>query len=179
MSSLKKWTSASSQDLNSLRLTEPYDYDELQSSFHNPADRAWFFIRYISEYGSTCIPEKMLTSMGMHPIGCGTYAGEFGDDPRSYFSVYGTYAVKPEKYVSIGTVSVTKANFTVRSRLLSAKIHMDYDLTDPEHRNAHLHLSNSADTIDLNTDSTKALSYIEPALSPQFRVLAASRLWLQ
>lgn len=169
---------ANRQGFNSLALAEQSDYDELQGSIQNYADSAWFFIKYINEFGSTCIPEKVLISMGMHPIGSGTYAGGFEDYPGSSFSVYGTYTVKPEKYLFAGTVSVTKANFTLYSPLLSAKIHMDYDLTDPEHTSAHLHPNNSDDAIDLDTDSARALSYIEPALSPQFRKLAASRSWL-
>ncbi|MCD4707351.1 MAG: hypothetical protein K8S62_06410 [Candidatus Sabulitectum sp.] len=177
MWSQKKWTSTTGQIVNSLSLVESSDFEELQNSLHNSADRAWFYIRYISEFGSTCIPEQVLTSMGMHPIGNGTYAGEFENEPRSSITVYGNFTVKPEKNVSVGTVAVTKANFTIQSSLLPAKIHMDFDCTDPEHCIAHLHPNNSDDAIDLNTNSAMALSCIEPALSPQFRELAASRLW--
>ena len=145
------------------------DFDTLQNSIQNPADIAWFLTKYINSFGSQYLPEQVLTSIGLHPNGCGTYMGSFGTGLSSEFAVYGSFSKMPEKYSLVGTVAVTKASFSVYSPAWSKKIHMDYNFQDPSHSEAHMHWGTSGDKYDLNTQAEEALIYIGKGLSPEFK----------
>jgi len=143
---------------------KPVSYTDLIKSYENPVDRAWYFTAYQHFNGSLCIPEPIILGISAVPKGNGTYCWKEGS---SEISIYGQYTEKPRQYSATGTVSITKANYSIDSPTWPCSAHYDYHLDNLEHEVAHFHPDNET-KLYLPKAWDQVDSYLRTGLSTGF-----------
>ena len=138
-------------------------YVDLQSSFQTAADRAWYFTAYQCIYGSQAVPVRVLSALGATPRGSGTYCWT---DGTSEILVRGEFLKHPGPLASKGTVSISRAHYTITSPAWSYDPHYDFS-QNADHKIAHLH-PNEAEKWSMDEYPQKVLTFLRSGVSETF-----------